>query len=296
MPVVAEGLVEIVFLALVFFTIALAFSANKLTQALLGPLIAALKALPLIGGKLASPLEATAQAVASACGSLISKCEALVGASFHVLARSMDWLWRLTVEQASVLLHVAKLVGNGVYSVSGLRAAVHRLERVWRGIEHGVKSLTKKYHGIDRRLHKLEHELAAGIGNDVRVEVGHLSKTLHRLRTKTIPKIEAEAQAAEADVTALGQYVRDNYLSNAEADVTAAVAVGLAALGLGGLRCNSNPFKGNPNACGLWGDLSSLLGLALALGVAVDFETFVHDVQAATAVTVDAVESFVGLG
>jgi hypothetical protein len=128
------------------------------------------------------------------------------------------------------------------------------------------------------------------------VEVGKLDRELHKLRTRVIPKIESEAQAAEADVTALGTYVRDNYLSNAETDIEAAVAIGLAALGLGGLRCNSNPWKNNPNACGLWGDLADLLGLALALGVALDFETFVHEAQAATEATVGAVEAFVGLG
>lgn len=295
MPEAAPALVEIVFLALVFFTIALAFSANKLVQALLGPLISAIKAIPVVGGRLASPLEATAQAVASACGTLVSKCEALVGASFHVLARLTDWLWRQTVAEAAALLHIAKLVGNGVYSLSGLRAAVHRLERVWRGIEHGVKRLEKRWQGIEHRVHRLEHELAGGIGNDVRAEVGKLDRQLHRLRTRVIPKIEREAQAAEADVSALGQYVRDNYLSNAEADIEAAVAIGLAALGLGGLRCNSNPWKNNPNACGLWGDLADLLGLALALGVALDFETFVHDAQAATEATAGAVKAVVGL-
>jgi hypothetical protein len=296
MPEAAPALVEIVFLALVFFTIALAFSANKITQALLGPIVSVLESIPIIGGKLAAPLKATGQAVANACGALISKCEALVGSSFHVLARLMDWLWKQTVGEAAALLHVAKLVGNGIYSVSGLRAAVHRLERVWHGIEHGVKSLERRWHGIEHRVHRLEHELAAGIGNDVRVEVGKLDRELHRLRTRVIPKIESEAQAAEADVAALGKYVRDHYLANTEAELEAAVAIGLAALGLGGLRCNSNPWKNNKSACGLWGDLSDLLGLALALGVALDFETFVRDAQAATEATVGAVESFVGLG
>lgn len=296
MPEVAPALAEILFLALVFFTIALAFSAKKIVQALLGPLISVLHSIPVIGGALASPIEATYQAVDNACGVIVQKCEALVGASFHVLAKLMDWLWRITVEQASALLHIAKIVGDHVAGITGLSALVHRLEKVWHGIEHGVKTLTKEYHGIDRRLHKLEHELAAGIGNDVRLEVASLDRELHKLRTKVIPKIESEAQTAEADVTALGQYVKDHYLSSATADVEAAVAVGLAALGLGGLRCDSNPWKNNRNACGLWGDLADLLGLALALGFALDFETFVHDAQAAIEATVGAVEAFVGLG
>lgn len=295
MPEAAPALVEILFLALVFFTIALAFAAKKITQALLGGIISALESIPLIGGKLAGPFRDVEQAVTNACGQIVSKCEALVGASFHVLARFTDWLWRDMVEQATALLHVAKLVGDGVYSVSGLRALVHRLEQAWHGIEHGIKTLTKEYHGIDRRLTKLEHELAAGIGNDVRTEVASLDRELHRLTTKTIPRIEGEAKTAEADVTALGEYIKTHYLSSATADVEAAVAIGLAALGLGGLRCNSNPWKDNPNACGLWGDLADLLGLALALGLALDFETFVHDVQNLTEATAGAVEAAVGL-
>lgn len=295
MPEAAPALVEILFLALVFFTIALAFSAKKISQALLGGIVSFLESIPVIGHGLAGPFKAVEQVVTNACGLIVAKCEALVGASFHVFARFTDWLWRDMVAQATALLHVAKLVGNGVYSITGLRTLVHRLEKVWHGIEHGVKTLTKRVHGIDRRLHRLERELAAGIGNDVRVRVAGLEHELHKLTTKTIPRIKKEAQTAEADITALGKYIADHYVSNATTDIEAAVAVGLAALGLGGLRCNSNPWKDNPNPCGLWGDLADLLGLALALGLALDFETFVHDVQNLTETTVGAVEAAVGL-
>ena len=295
MPEAAPALVEILFLALVFLTLAFAFAAKQLSHALLGGIVSFLESIPVIGHSLAAPFNAVEQAVTSACGAVVSKCEALVGSSFHVFARFTDWLWHDLVAQATALLHVAKLVGNGVYGMTGLRALVHRLERTYHGIEHGVKTLTKEYHGIDRRVHRLEHELAAGIGNDVRVRVAGLEHELHRLRTRTIPAIEGEAARAEADVTALGKYIADNYVSNATTDIEAAVAVGLAALGLGGLRCNSNPWKGNPNACGLWGDLADLLGLALALGLALDFTTFVHDCQGLTEATAGAVEAAVGL-
>jgi hypothetical protein len=263
MPEVAPALVEILFLALVFFTLALAFSAQKISQALLGGIIAFLEAIPLIGHGLAGPFRAVDQAVASACGAIVSKCEALVGASFHVFARFTDWLWRQTVAEAAALLHVARLVGDHVYSVSGLRTIVHRLEKVWHGIEHGVRTLTKQYHGIEHRVHKLEHELAAGIGNDVRSEVGSLRRTLHRVTTKTIPRIESEAQAAEADVTALGEYIRTHYLSSATDAVTAAVVVALGALGLGGLRCSTLLGSLSKRGCGLWKGLEDLLGLLI---------------------------------
>lgn len=295
MPEAAPALVEIVFLALVLFTIALAFSARKITQALFGWLIAALETIPLIGGKLAGPFKTVEQAVTNACGEIVSKCEAMVGASFHVLANVMDWLWKQTVAQAAASLHIAQLLATTVYSLSGLKAIVHRLEQTWHGIEHGVKTLTKQYHGIEHRVSKLERELSRGIGHDVRSSLDTLERDVNKLTAKTIPAISGEAAKAEADVTALGQYVKDHYLSNATADLEAAVALGLTALGLGGLRCNSNPFKDNPNACGMWTDFADLLGLALALGVAVDFNAFVGECQAIVGDTVGAVEAVAGL-
>lgn len=295
MPEVAPALVEILFLALVFFTIALAFSAQKISEALLGGIIRFLEAIPLIGAGLAGPFKAVEQAVSSACGAIVAKCEALVGASFHVLARFTDWLWRQTVAEAAALLHVAKLVGDHVYALTGLRALVHRLEKVYHGIEHGVKTLTKEYHGIDRRLHKLERELAGGIGADVIAQLHGLEKEWRTFKTKELPGIEAGVAGIPTDIQNVESWASKQFVSASEAGVTAALVTALAALGLSGLNCESNPLKNNRNACGLWGDLADLLGLALALGLALDFETFVHDAQAATEVTVGAVEAFVGL-
>lgn len=296
MPEAAPALVEILFLALVFFTIALAFSAKKLVQALLGPLISLLHAIPVIGGALASPIEATYQAVDNACGFIVSKCEALVGASFHVLAKLMDKMWDLTVEQASALLHVAKLVGDHVYSVSGLRALVHGLERAYHGIEHGIKTLTKEYHGIDRRVGKLEHEIGAGIGADVVTQLHALEKDWHRFKTKQLPVIESGVAGIPGDISDAEKWVSDNFVSATKSGVTAALLAALAALGLSGLNCDSNPLKNNQNACGWWGDLADLLGLALTVEAALDFDTLVHTAQGVAGDTTTAIQDVFGLG
>lgn len=296
MPEAAPALVEILFLALVFFTIALAFSAKKLVQALLGPLISLLHAIPVVGGALASPIEATYQAVDNACGAIIAKCEALVGASFHVLAKLMDKMWSLTVEQASGLVHLARLIGDHVYSISGLRALVHGLERTFRGIEHGVKTLTKEYHGIDRRVHRLEGEVGAGIGADVVTQLHVLEKDWQRFKTKQLPGIEAGVAGVPGEIAGAEKWVSDNFVAATRSGVTAALLTALAALGLSGLNCDSNPLKNNRNACGWWGDLADLLGLAVALEAALDFDTLVHTAQDVAGETTTAIQDVFGLG
>lgn len=288
------ALPELLFLALAFFALALAFSAKKITEALFGWLITVLEAIPLIGHTLSGPFRACEQAVTSACGAIISGIEAAVGASFHALAWLTDYLWKQIVAAAAVQLHIAQRIGHAALAVTGLGALLHHLQQVWRGIEHGVRSLERRFHGIEHRVRRLEHELATGIGHDVRSALDTLEHDVNRIRTQTIPAIQGGVAQAEHDVTALGEYVKDHYLANTEEALGVAVAVGLAGLGLGGLRCNSNPWKNNPNACGLFGDLSDLLGLALALGVAVNLEAFVRDCQAIVGATAEAVADAVG--
>ena len=289
------ALVDLVFYALIFFTIALAFSARKITHALLGPLIRFVSYLPWIGGALGGLLRTVEQAVANACGSIESGCDQLLGASWHLTARYLDRLWNVITGTPTALLHVARVVGGHVYSVSGLKSLVHYLTRLEHVTAARIRPLVRRLDHLLHRVHALEHDIAKGIGEDVLPRIRSLDRELHRLETKTIPRIEAEARTAEQDVTALGEYVRAHYLTNTAADIEAAVAIGLAALGLGGLRCNSNPFKDNPNACGLWNDLSALLGLAAITLGALNLEELVHMMQGVTEETVGLVESTFGV-
>lgn len=290
------ALADLVFYALIFFTIALAFTTRKITQAILGPLITFVNHLPWIGGAIAGLLHTAEQAVANACGSIEDGCDRLIGASWHLLARQMDRLWHVITDTPAALLQLARIIGGHVYSVSGLRALVHFLAHLEHATAARIRPLVRRLDHLLHHVRALEHDIAKGIGEDVLPRIRSLDRELHRVTTKTIPRVEHEAQAAAADVTALGEYVRTHYLSNTEADIAAAVAVGLAALGLGGLRCDSNPLKNNPNACGLWSDLSALLGLAaVALG-ALDLTNLVHMMQDVTEETVGVVESTFGVG
>lgn len=255
------ALPELIAYALLFLALALAFASRKITQALLGGLIAALQAIPLIGGKLASPLRAVESAIVGACESIETGIDNLMGLVWHNTARLLDWTWREIRSHAASIAAIAPLVGTGLSLYHGVRAIVRHLEQVWHGIEHGVRTLTREYHGLERQVHQLEHDLAKGIGADVLPQIRSLDHELHKVTTQVIPAIESGVATAEHDVTALGEYVRANYLSNATDVIAAAVAVALGALGLGGLRCNSLLNSLKNRGCGLWSGLEDLLGL-----------------------------------
>lgn len=290
MPLVAP-LVALGTLTLVLWVIATATAI----AVVVGYITGWLQGLPFPLNKMAAVTQALAEAVTAACGKLESGVDGLIGAAWHSLARLTDALWEEIEAHSGVLARYGGTLGKLIDLALHLKSyATHAAHSLAAGIGN-VRALSRALTHLERRVKVLEHDVAHGIGEDVLPRVKSLDRELHHLEHKVIPKIRQEAQAAEGDVTALGQYVRDHYLANTTDAIEGAVAVGLAALGLSGLRCESNPWKNNPNACGLWGDLSDLLGLALALGFALDFETFVHDAQAATEASAEAVKAFVGL-
>ncbi len=280
-----EALPEILFLALVFFSLALAFSAKALSHALLGGIVAALETIPLIGSSLAGPFRAVDQAIGDACGAIVSKCEALVGASFHVFARLLDWEWRQIVGEAAALLHVARLVGNGIYSVTGLRTIVHQLEKVWHGIEHGVKTLTKDFHRLEGRVKTLEREIAGGIGHDLRIHIKALEKWEAVAKAQLAADAKAITQTLPAELTQLENFIKAipgvSYLDWAAGIVTAALGVEIFRL----FRCSSLLNSAKNRGCGLWNGLEDLLGLfvdvlffASACEILVELSPFISDV------------------
>lgn len=254
MPIVLAPLAP---LALAFFVIALALAITYLLRHIADTV----RGIRIVGGYIADKIDGMAQALSNAAGSLENGVDKLIGASWHALARYTDDLWHAIAAQSQALLVLGQHIGSHVYNVTGLRSLVHHLERVWNGIEHGVKTLTRTVHRLGRRIARLEHDLAHGIGADVLPRIRSLDRALGRVEHKTIPALRGEVATLEGDVTALGEYIRANFLSNATEAVTAAVAVALAALGLGGLRCNTLGNMMKRRGCGLWGDLESILGL-----------------------------------
>jgi phage-related protein len=261
-PVVLP-LVELGILALVLWVVATALAIALIMD----KLSAVLDGVPWIGGKLSGAVKSMAQIITNAAGTLESGIDKLIGASWHLLARYMDKLWHHIESQAAITARVAEHVGNLIYNHSGLSALVHRLAKAYHGIEHGIKTLTREYHGIERRVHALEKRIGKGIGHDLRAHLKALERRLGKVETQVIPAVESAETALANDISALGEYVRSNFVSVATDAVTAAVVVALGALGLGGLRCNSLLNSLKNRGCGLWNGLEDLLGLFVDVAI-----------------------------
>lgn len=244
-------------------TALLALALALLIVAILRSLSKILGGIPGVGGWIAGKVDAMAQAITNALGAAFHGLDKLIGAAWHAMARYADQLWHQLEFTAHTLAVFGQILGNQLYSVTGLRSLVHRLEKVWHGIEHGVRDLTKAEHKLAHKVHVLEQEISKGIGEDVLPRVKTLEREITHVENKVIPDIRAGINTAETDISELAKYIADNFVTDAQLATEATAAAILAVAGLSWLRCNSNPFMNNRNACGLWGDLANLLALAV---------------------------------
>lgn len=286
MPVVVP-LVALDVLVVVLWAIALALGIALVMD----KLSAILAGVPWVGGKLSDAVKSMARAIANAAGTLEGGIDHLIGAAWHALSRYLDKLFSEFVAHSSVILHMAEVVGSHIYSVSGLRSFVKSLAYVAHAALKLADALEKKYHGIEHRVRTLEREIARGIGNDVRIHVRALENKFGRLTHRTIPNLRKRIQAAEGEVTQLQDFIKATPGTRYLDWVKGLALAGLAALGLGGLNCDSNPFKNNSNACGLWNDLADLLGLATIAIEAADFEQLVREAQSLEQDVTKAIQS-----
>lgn len=220
--------------------------------------------IPVIGGPIAGAFKTIARAITQACGKLVSGIEALVGAGLHLLANYLHSLFKQFLSHSILLLHLAEAVGRVAYDASGAHALVRSLERRWHGIEAGVKHLEREVHGIEHGARADIGRLDALIHKDVLPEIRSLDRTIGRVVSKDIAGVRDLAKTAEADVTALQKWISRNALIAGTTALVGAVAWALGQLGLGGLRCPSFGRLLNKWGCGLGGLLDGLLGLVIS--------------------------------
>lgn len=107
-------------------------------------------------------------------------------------------------------------------------------------------------------------------------------------------KLRERTSSLENGAVRAFDWIRTHPLSAVTGVFAGAVAVALGRLGLGGLNCRNNPFRNNPNACGLWSVLGRVLGLATFLTAAFDFPAFVDAAEVVAAGIGDVVASIEG--
>lgn len=258
--------------------LALAWLSLKIVQALFGPL-------GFIPG-VTKAERAIAQSVTNACGSIASGASAAVGGSLHTIARLIDRSAAAIKRPAVALLEAATIIGAIAAAVHALRDLVHKAVGSFGAILPRVKTLEKEYHGIEHRVKTLEREIGAGIGHDLRIHIKALEKWEKAAKEQLAADEQAITQTIPAELGKLEDWIgMEVGQTKTQWEMAIGTAI-LAALGLGGLNCNSNPFKNNKNACGLWGDLGDILGLLAATLAVLNFEDLVKEMQALEEVTV----------
>jgi hypothetical protein len=229
-----------------------------------------LQSVPVVGGPLGGAVKSIARAVTNACGALMGGIEQLVGAGLHLLARYLDKYFSQFVVHASLIAHLAHIVGRELYHVTGIGAIVHRLTKVVHVVLHRFVVLGREVYRLRHRVVRLEHDLAVGIGDDVLPRIKSLDRELAKVEHKVIPAIESDVAAVEGEVGALRRWIADHIPIAGTEAFTAAVAIALGLLGLGGLRCNSLKETLGRRGCGLWQGLEDLLGLLFDAALFVD--------------------------
>lgn len=288
---IALPLVALDVLVIALWTIAAALAIALIMD----KLAAILSGVPAVGGWLAGHVRGMAQAITNACGHLLGGIDHLIGAAWSALSHYLNTMFSQFVAHSALIAHLAELVAGGLYRVTGLRAIVHRLDKAVHVVLHRFTTMGREIYRLGRRVKTLEREIGKGIGHDLRIHI----KALERWEKAAKAQLESDAQAITETIPAEIGQIKDwlgirsgiNYKTWAAALATAL----LASIGLGGLRCNSNPFKNNPNACGLWGDLADILGLVVAAELALNFDELVHSAQEVAEVTTTAVQDVFGL-
>jgi hypothetical protein len=255
-------------LAVLLLTLALATLATIIVVSLFETLIRALSAVGL-GGIVTDWLRSIEQALTSGLGSIERGVDAAIGHSWHAFARMADLVWRDIKEAAhsdwAIIESLAHLIGR----VTHLHAIAHGLERAWHGIEHGVNSLERWAIRQEHRIHKIEHDIAHGIGEDLLPRTKALEREVGRIDHTLIPDLTATIKAVKGDVSALRKWITANVPLVGTSVFAGAVAIALADLGLSGLRCSNFTRLLRKFGCGLGSLLDDLLGLVVA-GIALE--------------------------
>jgi hypothetical protein len=278
------ALADLVFYALIFFTIALAFTTRKITQAILGGLIQFVNHLPWIGSAIAGLLRTAEQAISNACGQIEDGCDHLIGASWHLMARYADELWKEIEGTPAALLHIARVVGGGVYRVSGLKGIVHTLTLVAHTALRLARATERELGHLLHRVHVIEQDISKGIGEDVLPRLKHLEREIGRIETKKIPAIlDAETQAAKA-IENLYEWAKGKASLLGVGTFAFAVTAVLESILGSFIRCAAWKGLFNRLTCGMGQLLLDLLEGAIAIMV-------VEDICAITHLAIEVAES-----
>lgn len=222
-------------------------------RALLNGIASWLSFLPGVGGVAAGAVTSVERAISGAFGHAISGIEAAIGHQWHNLSRVLGMLWAEQKLVATNLWHLAQEFYHAV-PLSDLTRIIHRLDG---RIAHITRTITRDItHSVHTTITRVEH-----LGHAVIPRLGRLEHAIDHTIPREIKSTRALAKEAERGVKALWDRVRGLPTT---ADITAAVATAVAALGLAGLdllKCAESGSLFSKRGCGMWSLLDDVLGL-----------------------------------
>lgn len=235
---------------------------------------------PFLGDILVSHLDGLNQALWHALGVAFKGADSALGWMLHSDARLLDWTWKELRSHAAAILAIADPLGAALAVLHGIRALVHSLTHLAHGITKAVKTLEREYHGIEHRVKTLEHDIAKGIGHDLRLEIKALKRRVHAVDEPLIRAAQDAADAARAEADNLYDWAKGKASLIGVGTFAYAVGAVLAAVGLDWIACNKRNSVNGKRGCNLWDDIEGLLGLATAALVATELETLAKEMQA----------------
>jgi len=248
-----------------------------------------------VGSWLADKAQALEQTISHALGTAFHDIDHLIGSMLHTLARFMDTLWNVIAATPHALLHVAETLVPIAAAVHAIREIAHGAHVLAHTIAHRFVIIGRELYHLGHRVKALEHEIAKGIGHDLRIYIKALEQKVDHVINGTIPAIRSEVATADDAIANLYEWAKGkaSLVGVGTFAMAVAAAIGLEIWNL--LRCPFAKDVANNRGCSLWSALDDLLGL-VALGIAAaEFETLVHEAQNLTNDAVTVFDDVFGL-
>lgn len=252
----APLVVDLGAIAALLFCIGCIYVLRAFLAALLNSLSHAVSIIPGIGGIASSAVHRAEQAISAALGDAESYFDGKLGLALHEAARLVDWTYREIKAHANLIYTLATLL-LGQAAVGALRAGIATLH----GNVHGV---TARVTNLYARVLHLEHRLAHTVDTNVLPRLGRLEREYDRVIDKRIAGLHDQVKAAEDLATRTWDYVRAHPWTVVTDAFVGAVAVALARLDLGWIRCPSMGKLFGKWGCGIGSLLDDLLSIVVS--------------------------------
>ena len=242
-------------LALAGFTVAyaLVYLSQQLVSGIMQALASVSSWIPVVGSITAGVIHTAERHVVNAMASWLGSIEAHIATSWHDLARWTMWLLKANVAVAEDLWHAVEWLSSGALT----RDVTQAISRAFHAISHLDKTITRD---IARTVHKTVTRVES-LGHSVLPRIRRLEHAVDHALPRELTGLWGQTKALEDSLGRLWDRVRSLPTT---ADITAAIAAAIAALGLAGLdllKCAEAGSLFSKRGCGMWSLLDDVLGL-----------------------------------